>query len=420
MHFPKPLSIAFVSTHPPRECGIATFTSDLARAVKAADPSVRMSWAAINEPGSIHPYGPEVRWRIRQNRPASYGQAAEEINESRVDIVCLEHEFQLYGIWRDPDMLVEDHLPPFLRGLRKPLVTTLHTVSPDPSSSVLESVQRIGQRSNVVVAMAELARRLLVNQYGLESSKVVVVPHGMPAIQPKGRRHMKQRLGLRSRTIISTFGLVDPRKGLEYMIRAMEAVVQRHPEAIYLVVGRTHPELVRREGEAYRNQLTELVEARGLGEHVEFVDDYLSQREIMDYLLASDVYVTPYLDPNQITSGTLAYALGAGKAIVSTPYLHATEALDEERGVLVDFRSEQALADAILRILDDPEHKRRLEQNAYEYGHTMAWPQVGQRMLEIFRSVAQVAQQTDLHPTAVASGASVYSDSARAPVGAPR
>jgi len=418
MHVLRPLSIAFVSTHPPRECGIATFTSDLARAIKAADPTVRLCWAAINEPGSIHPYGPEVRWRIRQKRPASYREAGEQINDSRVDVVSLEHEFQLYGIWRDPDLLVEDHLPPFLEALRKPLVTTLHTVPPDPSPSVLESVQRIGQRSNIVVAMAELARQLLVDSYRLEATKVVVVPHGMPAVERKGRRQMKQRLSLQGRTIISTFGLVDPRKGLEYMIKAMEPIVERHPETLYLVVGRTHPELVRRDGETYRNQLYDLVDSLGLEQHVAFVDEYLSQREIMDYLLASDVYVTPYLDPNQITSGTLSYALGAGKAIVSTPYLHATEALGDGRGVLVEFRSEQSLADAILRILEDPEHKRQLEQNAYEYGHKMTWPQVGAHMLEIFKSVARINGQSETDAVSVGSGASEYST--RTPVAAAR
>jgi glycosyltransferase involved in cell wall biosynthesis len=385
--------IAFVSTCPPRRCGIATFTTDLARAIKATDPNVRVSWAAINDADSIHPYGPEVRWRIRQHRPASYQQAAEQINASRVHVVNVQHEFQLYGIWRDPDSFPEDHLAPFLETLRKPLVTTLHTVPPEPSASVREAIQLIGQRSQVVVAMAELARHLLVTEYGLEPGKVVVIPHGMPAIEPRGRRHMKERLGLQGRTIVSTFGLVDPRKGLEYMIRAMPAVVERHPEALYLIVGKTHPELVRKVGEAYRNELCDLAEALGLDQHVEFVDEYLSQRQIMDFLLASDVYVTPYLDPNQITSGTLAYALGAGKAIVSTRYLHATEALADGRGVLVDFHSEGQLAAAVLRILGDPEYKRQLERDAYAYGHQMTWPRVGERMLGLLREVATSAER---------------------------
>jgi glycosyltransferase involved in cell wall biosynthesis len=389
----QPLSIAFVATCPPRQCGIATFTSDLARALRAADPSARISWAAINEPGSIHPYGPEVRWRIRQRHPSSYQLAAEQLNASRVNVVNVQHEFGLYGIWNDQDESFEDHLGLFMQSLRKPLVTTLHTVLPDPHRSQREAVREIGEYSRVVVAMAEVARELLVERYGLEADKVRVVPHGVPAVEPRGRRRMKERLGLRDRTIISTFGLVDPRKGLEFMIRAMESVIERHPDALYLIVGKTHPVLVRQAGEAYRNELCELVEARGLEQHVDFVDEYLTQRQVVDYLLATDVYVTPYLDPNQITSGTLAYALGAGKAIVSTPYLHATETLADGRGILVGFRSQQGLAEAVLRILDDPDCKRQLEQKAYEYGHKMAWPQVGAQMLQLFRSVATVPER---------------------------
>lgn len=377
----RPLRIAFVSTVPPRQCGIATFTADLAAAVRIADPRTQMRWVAINEQGSIHPYGPEVRWRIRQGHPETYRAAAHALNASRADVVSVQHEFGLYGVWGDP---FDDHLAPFLEALQKPVVTTLHSVLPSPSESVKEAVRLIGRRSHLVVCMAELARDMLVRDYDLPPEKVRVIYHGVPEVHPRGRRRMKDRLGLRGRTIISTFGLVDPRKGLEYMIEAMPEVVKRHPTALYLIVGKTHPELVRKAGEAYRNQLSELVRSLGIDDHVAFVDEYLSQRQIVDYLLASDVYVTPYLDPNQITSGTLAYALGAGKAIISTPYLHATEALAEERGILVDFRSAEQLERAVLRVLDDPDYKAHLERNAYAFGHRTAWPQIGEQMLELF------------------------------------
>jgi polysaccharide biosynthesis protein PslF len=385
----RPLSVAFVATCPPRQCGIATFTADLAKAVKAADPTVRISWAAINDADGIYPYGPEVRWRIRQGRRDSYREAAEQLNASRVDVVSLQHEFGLYGLWGETFV---DHLEPFLETLKKPLVTTLHTVRPEPMPSEREAIALLGRHSRAVVAMANVACDLLVEKYGLDPDVVRVIPHGVPPVEPRGRRRMKERLGLKGRTIISTFGLVDPRKGLEYMIRAMERVVERHPNALYMIVGKTHPELVRRAGEAYRRELSELIESRGLDGHVAFVNQYLTQREIVDYLLASDVYVTPYLDPNQITSGTLAYALGAGKAVVSTPYLHASETLADGRGVLVGFRDADALAEAVLRILDDPDYKRDLEQRAYAYGHEMAWPNVGRRMLDLFRAVVPAVQ----------------------------
>lgn len=379
------ISVGFVSTCPPRQCGIATFASDLERALKSADGSVLIQWTAINEPTSIHPYGPEVRWRIRQGDPDSYRTAAEHLNVAGVDVVSLQHEFGLYGIWGDP---FEDHLTSFLEVLEKPLVTTLHSVLPDPSPSVRAAVHRIVKRSNAVVVMAERARSLLIQDYGVAENRVCVVPHGVPPVQPHGRTRIKEQFDLTGRTIITTFGLVDPRKGLEYMIEAMQAVRQQNPTVLYLIVGKTHPELVRRDGEAYRRQLWQLVKDRGLQQHVEFVDEYLTQAQIVDYLLASDVYVTPYLDPKQITSGTLAYALGAGKAIVSTPYPHAVEVLTAERGILVPFRSHSALAESTLRILGDPELKGRLEHAAYAYGRETAWPRVGQRILAILRSAA--------------------------------
>jgi len=358
--------------------------------MQTADPRARLWWAAINEENSIHPYGPQVRWRIRQRHPDTYQSAAADINASKVDIVSIQHEFGLYGIW---GQTFEDHLAPFLDTLTRPLVTTLHTTLPDPSPSVRAAVRRIADHSRALIVMAQRASTILEQEYGIDPAKVHVIPHGVPPTEPRGRRRMKQRLRLQDRSIISTFGLVSPRKGLEHMVRAMTDVIRTHPEALYLIVGKTHPELARVEGEAYRTQLTALVHSSGLDGHVAFVDEYLSQRDIVDYLLASDIYVTPYLDPNQITSGTLAYALGAGKAIVSTPYLYADEMLANGRGLLVDFRSERGLAEGVLRILDDPELKHQLEYKAYDYGRRMAWPYVGRQVMEFLREV--VANQAD-------------------------
>jgi len=247
-------------------------------------------------------------------------------------------------------------------------------------------VRRIADRSTTIVVMAETAAHLLADVYGV-AHRPVVIPHGMPAIVPRGRHQLKRQLGMEHRAIISTFGLVDPRKGLEYMIEAMPAVIARHPNVLYLIVGQTHPELQRKEGERYRNELAVQIDASGMGDHVRFVNQYLTQREIVDYLLATDVYVTPYLDLNQITSGTLAYALGAGKAIVSTRYLHAAEALADGRGLLVDVRDSAGLAHAVLAILGDGTLKAELEQRAYQYGKEMAWPNVGRRVLALTREV---------------------------------
>jgi len=386
------MRIAFVSSSIPRRCGIATFTADVMAAVKAADPTVRCSVVAIDEPNSARAYGPEVKSRIRQREPESYRSAAAMLNESNVDVVNLQHEFGLYGVWKDG--VYDDHLRPFLQELTKPLMVTLHSVPPSPSPSMRDAIRLISSRSDEVIVMAHTAARLLVSDYGI--TKVpIVIPHGMPAIEPTGRHRLKTKLGVEGRAIISTFGLVDPRKGLEFVIGAMPAIVERHPNALYLVVGQTHPELLKQQGEAYRNTLERLAEELGMSDHIGFVNEYLTQRDIVGYLLATDVYVTPYLDPNQITSGTLAYALGAGKAIVSTPYLHAIEALADDRGIIVPFRDAPAIADAVVRILGDAELKQRLERRAYAYGRETAWPAVGRRVLALTQHVLEPKAQHD-------------------------
>lgn len=378
------MKIAFVASAVPRRCGIATFTADLIAAVKAADDDVRIVHAAIDEPNAARAYGAEVKWRIRQGDAASYRAVGRAIGESNVDVVNLQHEFGLYGVWSDGHY--EDHAVALLEEIHKPVITTLHTVLPHPEPWMRESVRGIADRSTVLVVMAETAARLLRDVYGV-TKRPVVIQHGMPGIVPRGRRRLKRELGMQQRAIISTFGLVDPRKGLEYMINAMPAVVSRHPNALYLIVGQTHPELLRKEGERYRNELATVIGRLGMADHVQFVNQYLTQREIVDYLLATDVYVTPYLDLNQITSGTLAYALGAGKAIVSTRYLHAAEALADGRGLLVEARDSEGLARAVLAILADPALKQELENRAYEYGKEMAWPNVGRRVLALTREV---------------------------------
>lgn len=379
------LQIVFVTSNPPRRCGIATFSADLIAAVRAAAPRVTCIVAAIDEPNEIRLYGDEVRWRIRQGDPSSYRAAAEAINHSTVNIVNVQHEFGLYGTWTAG--VYEDHLRPFLDALRKPVVTTLHTVPPEPTPSMREAIRSAVELSDAIVVMADAAVGILADRYGI--AKVpVVIPHGMPAIQHHGRVEMQKKLGVSDRTVISTFGLVDPRKGIEYMIEAMPAVVATHPAVLYVIAGQTHPELRRNDGEKYRNQLLETVRRVGVQNHVLFIDEYMTQRAIIELLLASDVYVTPYLDPQQITSGTLAYALGAGKAIVSTAYLHAKEALADGRGILVPFRDSAALAKAVNALLDHPDRRLAFESATYAYASDMSWPRAGEHWLALMRLVA--------------------------------
>ncbi|MBU6423179.1 MAG: glycosyltransferase [Chloroflexi bacterium] len=372
----------------PRHCGIATFTADTLAAVGAADPSVRCSVVAIDEPGALRSYGEIVADRIVQGDASSYRAAAARINASDVDVVSVQHEFGLYGVHRDG--VFEDHLVPFLEELRRPVVTTLHTVLARPEGWMRASVREIVALSSETVVMVETAAELLRSAYGV-ARRVRVIPHGMPAIGSFGRPRSKEELGLGGRTVLCTFGLVDRRKGLEYAVAALPRVVARHPEALYLVIGQTHPDVVRREGEWYRDRLRELVERLDLSDHVRFVDRYLTQREIVDHLAATDVYVTPYLDPDQITSGTLAYAMGAGRAIVSTRYLHAREALAEGRGVLVPFRSADAIADAVNALLADDEWRESIGGAVAAYSAGTAWPIVGGLVLDLLRSAAAPA-----------------------------
>lgn len=378
------LRVAVVSSSLPRRCGLATFSHDMVGAMKSADPSLTAYFAAINEPDVVRLYGREVRWRIRQSDVLSYRAAAEAINASHINIVNVQHEFGLYGVWRDG--VYEDHLGPFLERLRKPVVTTLHTVPSHPSSSLAKAVRSAAIFSEELVVMANTAVNLLAHVYGIREH-VTLIPHGMPAIRPRGRNRAKARLQLRSRTVISTFGLVDPRKGLEYMIEAMPAIIKRHPKAIYVIAGQSHPVLVRHEGERYRDHLTDLVKRLRLQQHVRFLNEYMDLEDIIDLLQATDVYVTPYLDPKQVTSGTLAYAMGAGKAIVSTPYLHAKEALADGRGLVVGLRSSRQLANAVNIVIDRRDLKRSLERNAYAYARDMAWPYAGQRWVALMRLV---------------------------------
>ena len=396
------LRIAFISSAVPRRCGIATFTADLVAAVRATDPGATCRLAAIEEPTVLRAYGSEVRWRIRQGDANSFRAAARAINASNADAVNVQHEFGLYGTWTKPsfsdgrwsDSVYDDNLRPFLEELRKPVVTTMHAVLPRPSESIRETVRGIAELSDEVIVMASTAVGLLASDYGL-TTPPRVIPHGMPAIEPHGRQHLKEKLGVEGRTIISTFGLVDPRKGLQYMIEAMPDVVAHFPDALYLIAGQTHPDLLRAQGEDYRNSLVSQIRSLNMGEHVAFIDQYMSQRDIIELLLATDVYVTPYLDPNQITSGTLAYAMGAGKAVVSTRYMHAAEALNDGRGVLVAFHDAGGLAAAVSAILGDPAAKASLEQASFAYARDSTWPRSAQAFLQVVRTITETARRKD-------------------------
>ncbi len=379
---PSPPAPIFMGSFPPRECGIATFTRDVVESFDQAF-GTHSDVIAIDEPGGeARAYPPIVAGRFQQDDRASYRRVARQINLHPAALLDVQHEYGLFG-GTDGAWFLD-----ILEEVSKPVVVSLHTVLPKPSDSHRAVARRICERADAVVVLSETGKRILVDGYGVDPAKLHVIHHGVPDVPFRSTEAAKVKFGVAGRLIVSTFGLIGRGKGLEYGIEAMRTVVAHHPTALYLILGQTHPGVRRQEGESYRQELEALVSAYGLENNVKLVDKFLAFDELIDYLSATDIYLTPYLNPVQIVSGTLAYAMGLGKAIVSTPYLYAEELLDNRRGFLAPFRDAPAIAAAIGALLDDPWLRRATERRAYRFGRQMTWPHVARAYGRVFRNVA--------------------------------
>ncbi len=380
-------AIAFIATYLPRRCGIATFTSDLVAAVRGqVEGRLRTVVMAVDDPAEALSYPQEVQYTLNQHDNAEYVRAAEFLNYNNVRAVSVQHEFGIFG-GRDGAYILD-----LLRELRCPIVTTFHTILQEPSESQRAVMAELVVLSSLLVVMSERAVRFMREVYDAPDRKIRLIHHGVPEIPLVETQSYKRQFEMSGREVILTFGLLNPGKGIEYALEALPPVVAEYPNLCYIILGATHPNIVKEYGESYRLGLQRLARNLGLQKNVLFNDRFVELAELCEFLKAADLYVTPYLNREQITSGTLAYALGAGKPIVSTRYWYAEELLAEGRGVLVDFKDSRRMGEALLSLLGNPAQVREMRANAYEFSRRMTWPEVGQRYLEAFREGISTAR----------------------------
>jgi glycosyltransferase involved in cell wall biosynthesis len=383
------MKIAYISTYPPRECGIATFNNNLKMAIGANFPNRKNLLeggfvVALNDSENLqeYEYPADVKYVIRQNHQKDYIQAANYINTSNVDACILEHEFGIFGGESGIYIL------PLINRLEKPLISILHTILKEPSYVQRIIIREIAEQSAKIIVMSKRAVDFLTNIYDIPAEKIQIIEHGVPDLEAPKINPVKSLSQFKNHRVLLTFGLLSRNKGLETVIKALPKIVEKHPDVMYVVLGNTHPGVIKSSGEEYRDHLKTLAAQLRVSQHLSFINQFVAEDELIDYLTATEIYVTPYLNEAQITSGTLSYAIGAGAAVVSTPYWHATELLDNGRGHLFDFKDSDGLADIINGLLDDKTILNELKENAYEYGLHLRWPVIGAEYIKVAQEAA--------------------------------
>ena len=374
-----PTRIAFIGNYLPRQCGIATFTTDLCTAMGSEYGVGRMFAIPVNDPESTYEYPEAVRLELEQEDRSSYQRAADFLNFNGNDLVCLQHEYGIFG------GTAGSHILNLLRRLKMPLVTTLHTVLREPDWNQRAVLEEIAQLSDRLIVMSEHAANLLQEIYDVPRGKIDVIPHGVPDLPFMDPNYFKDQFGTEGKSVLLTFGLLSPNKGVENVISALPAILASHPDVVYIISGATHPHIKRREGERYRDSLRALAEALGVGSHVIFNNRFVSNEELVEHVGAADIYITPYRQEAQVVSGTLAIAIGAGKAIISTPYWHARELLADGRGMIVPFDDPASIAEAAVALLDNDAERHAMRKRAYLHSRATTWPQTARAYMASFQ-----------------------------------
>lgn len=376
---PSPIKrISFIGNYLPRQCGIATFTTDLCEAVASAYPATTCIALPVNDTEAGYDYPSRVRFELAEKDIESYRRAADFLNINNVDLVCLQFEYGIFG------GKAGSHILALLRELRMPVVTTLHTILNEPDPDQRRVLEEVAALSDRLVVMSERGSEFLQAVYGVPPEKIDLIPHGIPDVPFVDPSFNKDLFGVEGKTVLLSFGLLSANKGIETVISALPAIVARNPDVVYIVVGATHPHVIRHEGETYRLSLQWLAQEKGVDGHVIFYNRFVSLEELVEFISVADIYITPYLNAQQITSGTLAYTVGAGKAVISTPYWYAEELLSEGRGVLVPFRDPAALAERVIYLMENEAERHAMRKRAYLFGRSMVWPEVAHRYMESF------------------------------------